>query len=177
MRLNAFAAKNQPLRHQDAKLNKENIQLGQSTKIQGTKHTTTMKKTFIIFFYSFLLSIIFQSCMEKKSTDPKKVYTLWAYQKPDKNIEVLNGQYWKSAHWTNEYIVYLQIQTSQTWWNAFTKKNNLLKDTIQWQLPSTAPTWFTPSEKSESYRNPDNTESLYLYNPETEETFIYENQL
>lgn len=55
----------------------------------------------------FIVANILVGCFEKSTTDPVKTYQYWAGEKPGKEVQVLNGRYWESAHWTKEYIMYL----------------------------------------------------------------------
>ena len=59
------------------------------------------------------------SCSEIKTTNPKKIYEYWAGTNLPPDLELINGQYWQSAHWTREYIMYLEFKPSENWWKEF----------------------------------------------------------
>ncbi len=69
------------------------------------------------------------SCVEKKSTNPTEVYRLWSGTQPPKEIKVLNGKYWQSAHWTKEYILFLELEAGKKFWEDLKKSKNLIIDT------------------------------------------------
>ena len=83
----------------------------------------------LIFFLSILL--LLTSCSETKSNDPAKIYKYWSGLSPTKNLNLTNGEYWKSSHWTNEYIMYLELKPSKKWWTNFIHQNNLKFDTTK----------------------------------------------
>lgn len=100
-------------------------------------------------FIALLLTIFtLTSCMETKTTDAKDTYKYWAGTNLPFDIEILNGQYWQSAHWTKEYIVYLKLKPTNKWWEEFLKQNSISADKENWTIPSDAPTWFKPSDHS-----------------------------
>ena len=71
------------------------------------------------------------SCSEIKTTDPKEAFKYWTGANPSADIELFNGQYWRSAHWTLEYIVYLKFELTDIWWDDFLKQNNIVEDNPQ----------------------------------------------
>lgn len=117
--------------------------------------------------------------MEVNTTDPTDAYKYWAGTKPPDNLKVLNGQYWQSAHWTREYIMYLKLKPTIEWWDEFLKQNYISVDTDEWTKPSDAPTWFTLSDNSLRYRGGDDFDqgSRYFRDTLTGECYIYEIQL
>ena len=130
---------------------------------------------FCILFCSFL----FSSCMEKRTINPIKSYKYWAGSNPSKNIEILNGNYWESAHFTKEYILYLEMKTSKIWIEQFIKINHLkLSKEIEIDLPADAPFWFKPKEGLKVYISSDYSQgSIYFVNAETGYILIYEIQI
>ena len=68
-----------------------------------------MKKTVIILPFILLTTFLLTSCSEIKTDNPKETFKYWAGTNPPADFELFNGQYWRSAHWTLEYI-YLVIQ-------------------------------------------------------------------
>lgn len=125
-----------------------------------------------------IISILLTSCSETRTDDPTESYRYWAGTKPTNDIEVLNGQYWQSAHWTREYILYLQIKTTDKWWDEFVKQNQLQIDDKDWTKPSDSPDWFQPTGNIEVYKHADHfNDSRYVRNTATGECYIYEIQL
>lgn len=61
--------------------------------------------------YLLIIAILMTACTEVNTDNPQKAYKYWSKQKLSDDIEVINGKYWKSAHWTYEYEVYLQLKT------------------------------------------------------------------
>ena len=126
-----------------------------------------------------LTSLILTSCMEVNTSDPVVAYKNWGGTKPPDDLKVLNGQYWQSAHWTKEYIMYLKLMPTNEWWDEFLKQNYISVDTDEWTKPSDAPKWFTPSVNSIRYGGGDDFDqgSRYFQDTLTGECYIYEIQL
>jgi hypothetical protein len=129
--------------------------------------------TTIIIILVFLIG-----CSEIKTTDPIESYKYWAGANPTRDINAVKGVYWQSAHWTREYVLYLQLKPTDTWWNEFVKQNHLQIDSKDWTMPSDAPDWFQPSDKATIYKSADSfNSSRYFKNERTGEYYIYEMQL
>ena len=137
---------------------------------------TSNFKTIIFAFLTIFLVI---SCSEIKTTDPKETYKYWAGTNPSADIEIFNGQYWRSAHWTLEYIMYLKFKPTEIWWNEFLKQNNIVEDKYEWIFPTDAPDWFSPSDSFVRYRVERSFDqgSRYFKDRETGICYIYEIQL
>lgn len=122
--------------------------------------------------------ICFVSCFERNTNDVSQVYYYWAGSKPSSDVKLIKGWYWQSAHWTKEYIVYLELKPSKSWLNEFIKQNNLIESKNKWTKTDETPVWFNPSESSKIYRtDEDFNESRFFYDEKTELCFIYEVQL
>ena len=111
----------------------------------------TTKRPHIIFIL-LLTILVLTSCTETKTSNAKDTYKYWAGTNPPVDLELLNGQYWQSPHWTKEYIMYLKFKPTNNWWNEFLKQNSISKDKGNWTFPSDAPIWFKPSDNSIRYR-------------------------
>ena len=133
----------------------------------------------IIYLSIVFLTLTFISCSEIKTNDPNKTYMYWAGTNPPNDLEVLNGQYWESAHWTKEYIMFLKIKPTTEWWDEFIKQNHLSLNKGKWTKPSDAPVWFNPTENTIEYNSSDilNDQSRFLRDTLTGVCFIYEIQL
>jgi hypothetical protein len=99
-------------------------------------------------FLIFLIPVLVTGCYEKTSDDPSKCYKLWSGTNPPKEVTLLKGKYWQSAHWTKEYKLYLILKPSTLWWNELIKQNSLKEDNLDWKVPSDAPSWFESHQKT-----------------------------
>jgi len=105
-------------------------------------------------FIALLLTIYtLTSCTETKTSDAKDTYKYWAGTNPPDDIELLNGQYWESPHWSKEYIMYLKLKPTNIWWDEFLRQNSISKDNGNWTVPNDAPIWFKPSDNSVRLRS------------------------
>ncbi|MDD3038962.1 hypothetical protein [Bacteroides sp.] len=142
---------------------------------------------YIVFIYCFLS---LYSC-EIKTTDPNQSYKFWTGDevKPD-SFQVLKGQYWKSAHFTNEYIAYFKIKSIKNWDDYLKKKlfqvDSIVNDSIKQILskpviPSDAPEWFKLEDDFVQYTIdtiPDVfNQNLYFLDKKENIWYIYEIQL
>ncbi len=119
------------------------------------------------------------SCVETNTSDPINAYKYWAGTDSPEDLRVLKGQYWQSAHWTKEYILYLELKPTDDWWDEFLKQNCKSVDTDKWTKPRDAPTWFNPSSNSIRYGGCDDFDqgSRYIRDTLTGVCYIYEIQL
>ena len=117
--------------------------------------------------------------MEINATDPIETYRFWAGVDPPGDLKVLKGQYWQSAHWTKEYIMYLKLKPTKEWWNKYVEQNHLTIDKAKWARPGEAPPWFEPTENSIRYGGGGEFDqgSRYFRDTLTGECYIYEIQL
>ena len=141
-----------------------------------------LKYIFLLFF-----TVILTSCMEINSENPKEIFELWTGNELPKEIKLVNGKYWQSAHWTKEYEVYAEIKSTETWWNDFKNNNELnnfkssLNNDIEEKFFKNKNeeiikqlNWFKPEKNSEIYIK---GSSEYFCNPKTKILFIHEIQL
>jgi len=122
--------------------------------------------------------IFLTSCSEINTTDPEQVYKYWSGLSAPADLELIEGQYWQSAHWTKEYIMFLKFNPTKEWWVSFLDQNQLVIDN-QWVKPSNAPEWFTPPDESVMYSSGDSFDqgSRYFRDTLTNQCYIYEIQL
>jgi len=118
-------------------------------------------------------------CSEINTTNSTETYKYWSGTNAPSNLELLNGQYWQSSHWTREYIMYLKFKPSDNWWNEFIQQNQIFVDKGDWIMPSNAPTWFNPIENSTRFGSNSNFDqgSRYFKDSLTGVCYIYEIQL
>jgi len=148
-------------------------------KSELTKRTE-IKKSVITLTTIFLTLLLLTSCDEINTNNPIKAYTYWAGEEPPGDLEVLKGQYWESAHWTEEYMMYLKLKPTNEWWDKFLKQNYMSADTEEWSVPNDAPTWFIPSNNSVRYIRQDtyfDQGSRYFKDTITGVCYIFEMQL
>jgi hypothetical protein len=137
-------------------------------------------KLFTMIRISIILLLIFTltGCYEKNTENALKTYRYWAGTKPPDDLELIEGKYWQSDHWTKEYIMYLKIKPTEVWWNEFSKQNNLSVDTGDWTMPGDAPNWFKPTENSVRYDGGDKfNQSRFFRDNQTGICYIYAIQL
>lgn len=128
----------------------------------------------------FLLTIFaLSSCMETNTSDARETYKYWTGSDAPADLEFLSGQYWQSAHFTREYILYLKFKPTKKWWDEFLKQNSIPVDTNNWTTPGDAPVWFKPSSNSIRYGIKDDFDqgSRYFRDTLTGISYIYEIQL
>ncbi len=127
---------------------------------------------------SILLVIILTSCGTTSTEKPEESYLHWTGQEPPKDMKVIKESYWKSGHWTREYIVYLKLQSTKSWRTEFILQNKLISDTSKWILPEDAPKWFTPAAYCIKWKAHDDFQgSRYLLDTLTGNFYVYEIQL
>lgn len=130
-------------------------------------------KTIALFI---LASIALISCTEINTSKPIESYKYWAGNSNLADVEVLNGKYWQSAHFTKEYIVFLQLKSNKAWWDKFLQENKLTISTSKYAIPANTPSWFKPSSTYVQYKGVSN-DCYYFRDELTGINFIYEKQL
>jgi hypothetical protein len=120
-----------------------------------------MKQIYALTLLLIVISVL--GCMEKKTEDPVKAYTYWAGERPTNEIELFHGRYWKSAHWSYEYILYLELRASPKWENAFLKQNHLTRVGDSVEINGDAPIWFRPPSNSCVFKPTDSAEGAVVY--------------
>lgn len=118
-------------------------------------------------------------CSETKTTDPDEVYEYWSGSATQTDLQLSRGEYWQSAHWTKEYIVFLKLKPTEKWWTEFVGQNQLQIDNGDRAKPNNTPSWFNPTDKSIMYSRIDDSDqgSRYFRDTLTEVVYIYEIQL
>ncbi len=133
----------------------------------------TIKQHLILFAALFCL----YSCTAKSTDDPIKAFTYWAGE-PPQGVKVIHGKYQQSAHWTKEYILFLELEASIKWRKEFIEKNHLIEVTQTNGDPIDPPEWFKPNERFRALTTQGfNQGTVYYENPKTGHMFIYEIQL
>ena len=121
--------------------------------------------------------MLLTSCTETNTTDAQEAYKYWAGSPPTAQVKVARGRYWQSAHFTREYVVYLDLTAPADWSREYIRQNNLLPDTnaADAALPTDAPRWFKPDSSFLKYGGLGTSGSYYLQ-PRTGRMLIYEAQ-
>ncbi len=129
---------------------------------------------------SILIMIVtaFISCSEKRSDVASECYELWSGQSTPKEIKVIHGTYWESAHWSKEYIMFLELAASNEWRRHFIQQNKMILAGDEWTKPNNIPDWFKPSGSSRQWILPDSKEGSRCFEDSVSgKLFIYEIQL
>ncbi len=134
-----------------------------------------MKINFILGLTSFLLF----GCFPIETDIPTKAWKYWTGTEPPEEIELVDGKYYQSSHFTLEYELFLNFTAKSDWFAEFIAYNHLEIDTIRndWTKWTEVPEWFTPDGDFFIYCKDQNDEferSRYFYNSATGESFIYE---
>lgn len=86
--------------------------------------------------------------------DPNNWYR--AFQEPvPSGVTVIHSKYWKSDHFTHEYIFYFEVKASDEWKNNFIKEGNLVlftpsrDDDEQFYRSTKQPIWYLPGYVSD----------------------------
>lgn len=99
-------------------------------------------------------------------------YRYWAEREPSPGTKVLNGQYKSSSHFTQEYVMYLELEAK--WAKSFAKDSGLHHAESNPDIPNDAPKWFNPPKGYEIWEGSQG--STYFINSNTGHMFIYEVQ-
>jgi hypothetical protein len=135
-----------------------------------------------------LTATAINSCSEINTTDKDKAYQYWMHDYIPENVKVINGTYWESAHWSKEYVVFLELQPSPAWWKKFktayeledhridevgvSAESKFKIDDVDWLKK---PEWFSPHAHSRIYGSFGG--SKYFWHEQTNTLFVYEIQL
>lgn len=127
----------------------------------------------LLFFTTILIGC------SKKTNDANETFKYWSGADASADLELLNGQYHESPHFTKEYIMYLKFKPTKEWWLEYLNYNSITIDKKDWTIPDDAPTWFTPSKNYLRYwRNDDFDQGCrYFCDTATGICYIYEIQL
>ena len=118
-----------------------------------------MTRKIFILLIPFLIS----SC-GIETYDAEKAYGHWENGAIDEEVEIVNGQFWKSGHWTYEYSVFLELRPSKKWKEKFFElykaDENLVGQydsekkyhQIQAAHWFEKPDWFNPNSEFQIYR-------------------------
>jgi len=133
-----------------------------------------MKKILMFSLLTFLVS-----CFPIETKDAEKAYEYWSGNEPPKEIELINGEYYQSPHFSLEYELFLKFKSDGKWFNDFVEYNGLEIDTIKnnWSGWTELPKWFKTDKNYLIYTKNQNDEferSRYFINPENGICYIYE---
>jgi hypothetical protein len=132
-----------------------------------------MKLVITILFLTLL-----SGCAEQTTENAIQAYTLWAKEPPPKEVQLIHGRYWQSSHWTNEYVMYLELKASKSWRNEYIIQNNLFEANDLVEIPDDAPVWFRPDKKYRTFKPKVYQQGSASYiDTVSGKVFIYEVQL
>jgi hypothetical protein len=126
------------------------------------------------------LIIILASC-SVKTRNAEKAFKYWSGSKPPDEIQMINGEYYRSPHFTLEYKLFLKFKTNRKWFNEFVKYNGLKPDTLHhhWKPHHELPDWFKPDSRYLVYAKKMNDEfevSRYFIDTLNRICYIYETE-
>lgn len=116
----------------------------------------------------------------RQTKDAQKAFEYWAGGLPSGGVIALEGNYWKSMHFTYEYEVFLHLKAPKHWpWlNEFFTLNKIAPAKVKYVLPDNAPAWFSPPNSGVVYSKADTIESsFYVVDTLKGEVYVYEIQL
>lgn len=140
-----------------------------------------MKKLPILLISFILLFVSNRSIGQNKEGmhyGAKETFKYWAGEEPWEGIDVKNGQYWSSAHFTKEYIMYMEVivpkEMALNFINDDYNKLELIEGQVN--LPDDAPKWFKPPKDFKIYKR-GHQGSLYFIDTDSGYMFMYEVKL
>ncbi|MEQ6124060.1 hypothetical protein AAON49_07675 [Pseudotenacibaculum sp. MALMAid0570] len=132
-----------------------------------------MKKIIPFLF----ISVLVISCFSVETKNPKKAFEYWAGFSPGDSIQILNGQYYQSPHFTLEYEAFLKIKPTIYWWKALVNQKKLVRDTSEWNrfTNNDIPKWFSLNKEYYMYKPKDvHNRSRFFIHKETRIVLIYD---
>lgn len=123
------------------------------------------------------VAVLMISCFPVETKNAKKAYEYWSGEKPPVDIEIINGAYYQSPHFTLEYEFFLKFKPTIEWREAFLDYNELEIDTLNEETIRfiKSPKWFLPNYKFKTYsKNEAFDRSRYFVNQESGVCYIYE---
>lgn len=134
-------------------------------------------RIWIQFVVVVALSLNLVGCSERTTDDPIESYRLWSGRTPSTDVNVIHGRYWKSAHFTKEYILYMELKVSPKWRDEYLRQNALVQAEDKWVCPQDAPSWFKPPQNYRIWRLPQPYQRSRVFEDGMGHMFIYEIQL
>ncbi|MES2426636.1 MAG: hypothetical protein V4560_06660 [Bacteroidota bacterium] len=134
-----------------------------------------MKNIYIFLVFSVCISMV--SCIERSTTDAAKSYELWAGEKPGHGAWAIHGKYWQSAHFTKEYITYLELTVVPRWKTEYLSQSHLIVSPDSTFSISDPPLWFKPKRPYKIWKQPGNGQILCVEELASSHVFIFEAQL
>lgn len=135
-----------------------------------------MKKTFLL-----LLLVLFNVSCGINTEDPEDSFEYWLGIDVPNDVKMIKGTYWKSTHWTYEYVTYLKFKTTDEWWNEFIKQNNLIlihDNKVFINEGDNIKKWFTITNNCKTWSQKDDFQhSRYYRDTITKISYIHEIQL
>ena len=102
--------------------------------------------------YLYCIDLMLKQDQEGMHYGANETFKYWAGEEPWEGIDVLNGQYWASSHFTKEYIMYMEVIIPLDMAINFITDNKLEKINDTEKFPNDAPEWFKPTKGCEEYK-------------------------
>lgn len=132
-----------------------------------------MRRLLIILLFATILT----SCFPVHTTDAEEAFEYWAGYNVPNDFEIIEGEYYKSPHFTYEFEVFLKMKPTEEWWMKLIEQYKLTEDYQQWTPPDKKPKWFKPADKMTMYSRHDIVDqSRFFYDKSTGQVYIYEVQ-
>ncbi len=136
-----------------------------------------LQKTGICVIILFSV-VLFSGCFQIHTDNPEKAFKYWTgISSSNSEVDVINGKYWRSSHFTLEYEVYLKMKVSAAWKTSLIELNEMLPDTTEWYCPKDVPSWFFFPEEYVKYKSALNDNLLLWEQLNGDTVYIYDLQL
>lgn len=135
-----------------------------------------------LFIKILLTVILFTSCGGTWENDDDNWGKTFGEEKPQ-NINLINSYFWKSSHWTYEFITYMEIEYNQEWLkkmtNDYEMEASLTFSHSEIGFEEDKPKWFAPKPETEYILLKSNklSEAKILIDKKTNIIFFSFNQL
>lgn len=133
-------------------------------------------KSILIRIICFGMLIFLTNCLPIETKNGNKAYEYWSGEEPPKEIEIIEGEYYQSPHFTLEFEFFLKFKPNEEWHLEFLKQNKFEKDTLNGgSLRLTKPPeWFLTDHNFEVYsKNDEYDRSRYFVNRKNGLCYLY----
>lgn len=122
--------------------------------------------------FLFLLT----SCFSIETKNGSEAYKYWSGTAIPDNVEVIEGEYYQSPHFTLEFEFFLKFKPTKEWHIEFINQNRMKIDILDRDAFSFAyhPTWFVPDYNFKVYsENDEFNKSRYFVNEKNGLCYLY----
>jgi hypothetical protein len=133
-----------------------------------------------------VITVVTLSSCGKETYVAEEAYDYWENGIIGEDVKIINWQFWKSGHWSYEYVVFLELRPSEKWMEKFfeiyhAEENELGKFNSENKTHLTNgpnwfenPQWFNPTSDFIVYQGYGGN---YYWNEEENILMFYEMQL